>query len=114
MDVIPPDTPSALQHITTRLNAPPPLMRDHKDTLLQMQRTDPFCKHMSKWLLNGKAPHHDADTFTNINGLPYKHAMDATQNFWVLVIPKSWHFTVLLEAHNKLGHQGVNRTFHLI
>ena len=40
--------------------------------------------------------------------------MDASQKFLVLVIPKSWHFTVLIEAHNKLGHQGVNRTYHLI
>ena len=32
----------------------------------------------------------------------------------VLVIPKSWCFTVLIEAHDKLGHQGVTRTYHLI
>ena len=31
-----------------------------------------------------------------------------------LVIPKSWHFTILVEAHDELGHQGVNRTYHLI
>ena len=31
-----------------------------------------------------------------------------------LVIHKSWHFTVLDEAHDKLGHQGENRTYHLI
>ena len=47
------------------------------------------------------------DTFTHYNGLLYKHAMDAIQKFLVLVIPKSSHFKVLTEAHNKLGHQGV-------
>ena len=46
--------------------------------------------------------------------LLYKHATDATQTFLALVIVKSWHFTVIVKAHNKLGHQGVNRTFHLI
>ena len=33
---------------TTKANAPPFLTRDCKDTLLQMQRTDPFCRHISK------------------------------------------------------------------
>ena len=36
------------------------------------------------------------------------------KNSWTLIIPKSWHFTVLVEAHDKSGHQGVNRTHHLI
>ena len=40
--------------------------------------------------------------------------MDASQKFLTLIIPKSWHFTVLIEAHNKLGQQGVNRTYHII
>ena len=31
-----------------------------------------------------------------------------------LVIPKSWHFTVVIEVHYKLGHQGINRTYHLV
>ena len=63
--------------------------------------------------MNGKASHHELDTFTNIDGLLYKHAMDVSHKSVALVIPKSWHFTVLVEAHNKLGHQGVTRTFHL-
>ena len=98
----------------TKGNSLPPLMGNHKDTLLQMQRTDPFCKHISKQLLNGKAPHHEADTFIHINDLLYKHAMDATKEFLVLFIDKSWHFTVLSNHTIKLGHQGVNRTYHLI
>ena len=89
-------------------------MKDCKEVLLQMQKTDPFCKHISKWLLNGKTPYHKADTFIHINDLIYKHAMDSTQKFVALVIPRSWHFTVLIKAHNKLSHQGVNRTYHPI
>ena len=38
---------------------PKPLTDDHRDALLQMQCTDPFCKCISKRLLNGKAPHQD-------------------------------------------------------
>ena len=40
--------------------------------------------------------------------------MDSDQRFLALVLPKSWHFTVCIEAHDKLGHQGVNRTYHLV
>ena len=67
---------------TVKVNAPPPLMEDHKDTLWIMQRADPFCKHISKQLLSGKAPSHEVDTFMHIKGLLYKHAMDSTQKFW--------------------------------
>ena len=40
--------------------------------------------------------------------------MDSIKNFLALVIPRSWCFTILVEDHDKLGHQGVNRTDHLI
>ena len=40
--------------------------------------------------------------------------MDSNQRFLALAIPKSWCFTVLVEAHDKLGHQGVNSTYHLV
>ena len=79
-----------------------------------MQGTDPFCKHISKRLLIGKEPSHEVDTFIYIKGLIYKHVMDSNQRFLALVIPKSSHFTVLIEAYDKLGHQGVKRTYHLI
>ena len=59
------------------------------DALLQMQRTDPFCKHISRRLLNDKAPHHGFDTFTHVKGLSYKHIMDAGKKYLTLVIPKS-------------------------
>ena len=52
---LPTDTaPHISQDATT---TPKPLTADHLDALLQMQRTDPFCKCISKRLLNGKAPH---------------------------------------------------------
>ena len=112
-DTTPPtDVKSTLN--TDKVNAPPPFTEDFKDPLQIMQRTDPICKHISKHILNGKAPSHDVDTFSHIKGLLYKHIMDANKKFLALVIPKSWHFIVLIEAHNKLGHQGVNSTYHLI
>ena len=79
-----------------------------------MQRTDPFCKCISRRLLNGKAPHHEFDTFTHVKGHLYKHIMDAGKKCLALVIPKAWKFTVLMEAHDKLGHQGNSHTCSLI
>ena len=91
-----------------------PLTVDRLEALLQMQRTDPFCKHISKCLLNGKAPQHETDTFNHIKGLLYKHVMDSGKQFLALVILKSWKYTVVVEAHDKLGHQGNSRTYCLI
>ena len=67
-----------------------------------------------KWMLKGKVPHHKVDTFTHISILLDKHTMDASQKFLVLVIHKSWHFMVLIELPDKLGHKDINRTYHLI
>ena len=107
-----PDTaPQISQEPTT---APKPLTADRLEALLQMQKTDPFCKCISKRLLNGKAPHHEFDTFTHVKGLLYKHVTDAGKKFLALVIPKSWKYTVLVEAHHKLGHQGNSCTYCLI
>ena len=62
-----PDTaPQISQEPTT---TPKALTADCLDALLQMQRTDPFCKCISKRLLNGKAPQHEFDTFTHVKGL---------------------------------------------
>ena len=79
-----------------------------------MKRTDPFCKCISKQLLNGKAPHHEFDTFIHIKGLLYKHTSDDSKKFLTLVIPKSWKFNILEEAQDKLGHQGNNHMYCLI
>ena len=84
------------------------------EALLQMQKTDQFCKHISRRLLNGKAPHHEFDTFAHVKGLLYKHIMDTGKKFLTLVIPKSWKYTVLMEAHGKLGHQDNSCTYCLI
>ena len=74
-----------------------------------MQWTDPFCKCISKWLLNGKAPHHESDTFTRmLRDYSINMCQMLERQFLALVIPKSWRFTILVEAHDKLGHQGNN------
>ena len=41
-----------------------------------------------------------------MKGLLYKHVTDSGKQLLTLVIPKSWKYTVLEEAHEKLGHQG--------
>ena len=79
-----------------------------------MQRTDHFCKHISRRLLYGKAPHHKFDTFSHVKRLLYKHIMDAGKKFLALVIPKSWKYIILVEAHDKLGHQGNSHIYCLI
>ena len=90
------------------------LQVDRLEALLQMQRTDPFCKCISKCLFNGKAPQHEIGTFTHVKGLLYKHVMDSGKQFLALIILKSWKYTVLVEAHNKLDHQGNSHTYCLI
>ena len=60
---------------------PKPLTIERHDALLQMQRTDPFCKCISKRLSNNKAPQYEADLFIHFKGLLYKHIMDANQTF---------------------------------
>ena len=107
----PDTTPQISQEPTT---IPKPLTAECLDTLLQMQKTDPFCKYISRRLLNGKAPHHEFDTFTHIKGLLYTHIMDAGKKFLALVFSKSWKHTILMEAHVKLGHQGNLWTYCLI
>ena len=93
---------------------PKSLTADHLDAILQIHRIDPFCKCISKRLLNGKAPHHKFDTFTHVKGLLYKQIMDAGKKLLALIFPKSQKFTILVEAHDKLGHQGNSHTYCLI
>ena len=95
-------------------STPKPLTMDRLEALLQMQRTDPFCKCVSKCLFNDKAPQHKIDTFTHVKGLLYKHVMDSRKQFLALIIPKPWKYTVLAEVHDKLGHQGNSHTYCLI
>ena len=80
----------------------------------EMQSTDPFCKRIMKRLLNKTAPKHELDTFFIHNGLLYRYVSDHSKDFCALVIPKAWRYTILVETHDKMGHQGNNRTYSLI
>ena len=80
-----------------------------KDTSIkEMQLTDPFCKCIVKRLLNKTAPEHEMKTFCIHNGLLYRYASDYSKDFCALVIPKAWRYTILVETHDKMGHQGNN------
>ena len=79
-----------------------------------MQKTDPFCKCISNQLSNGIAPKHETNIFMHIKGLLYKHVTDSHQEFLALIIAKAWKYTVLVEAHDKMGHQGSIGTYCLI
>ena len=73
--------PGTAPHISQEpTTAPKPLTVEGLEALLQMQKTDPFCKCISRRLLNGKAPHHEFDTFAHVKGLLYKHVTDAGKN----------------------------------
>ena len=114
-----PDNSTAQPSITPKVSTvpnptPKSLTADRLEALLQMQETDPFCKWISKCLSNGKAPQHKTELFIHIRGFLYKHITDSGQKFLALVIPKSWKYTVLVEAHDKLGHQGNTCTYCLI
>ena len=78
--------------ITTVKNTPDaipkPLTEDRLHTLLQMQRTDPFCKHISKCLSNGKVPKHEADLFSRLKGYYINILQIQTRNSWPLSIQK--------------------------
>ena len=107
-DTVTPDIPK----VTDTPDATPKLLtEDRLQALLPMKRTDPFCKCISKCLSNRKALKHEADLFLHIQGFLCKHVTDSNQKFLALVIPKSWKYTVLMEAHEKLGHQGANHTY---
>ena len=106
-----PDLPTVKGTLVVKLKS---LTDDRLQALLQIQNMDPFCICISKWLSNGKAPKHKADLCTQIRGLLYKHIMDENQKFMALIIPKAWIYTVLVETHDKLGHQGVTHTYCLI
>ena len=54
------------------------------------------------------------DLFLHMKGLLYKHVTDSHQRFLAPVIPKAWKYTVLVEAHDRLGHQGATHTYCLI
>ena len=107
--------PSITPDITSTPDpTPKSLTADRLEALFQMQKTNPFCKHISKCLSNGKTSKHETELFTHVRGLLYKHITDSGQKFLALVIPKSWKYTVLVETHENLGHQGNTCTYCLI
>ena len=65
-------------------------------------------------LIKWQSTKHEVDIFLHAKGVLYKHVMDSNQKFLALVLPKSWKYTVLVEAHDKLGHQGATHTYCLI
>ena len=83
-------------------------------SIKEMQSTDPFCKRIMKRLLNKTALKHELNTFFIHNSLLYRYASDHSKDFCTLVIPKAWRYTILVETHDKMGHQGNNRTYSLI
>ena len=54
------------------------------------------------------------DLFTHVRGLLYKHINDSGQKFLALIISKSCKYTILVEVHDKLGHQGNTCSYGLI
>ena len=68
-NITPTPHPNVSPRISQEMNpTPKPLTADRSELFLQMQRTDPFCKCISKRLLNGKAPQHEFNTFTHMKG----------------------------------------------
>ena len=113
------DTPTVPPDVMSEISkAPDPtpklLPANRLEALLQMQKTDPLCKRISKQLSKGNASKHKTDIFTQVRGLLYKHVTESGQKCLALVIPKSWRYTVLVEAHDKLGHQGNTGTYCLM
>ena len=101
-------------HLTCpRIPAQHPNLSQQTDWTLyyRCKRQYPFCKHISKRLLNGKAPKQETNVFTYSKGLLYKHITESGKQFIALIIPKSWKCMVLVEAHDKLGHQGNTHTY---
>ena len=96
---------------TTRNDSP----NNSKDTLIkEMQSTDPFCRCIMKRLLNKTAPKHELKTLFIHNGLLYRYVSDHSKDFCALVIPKAWRYMILVETHDKMGHQGNNHMYSLI
>ena len=87
-----------LTNATDMLDAMPKLLTvDRLQALHQMQSTDPFCRHISKYLSNSRASKYEVDLFLHMNGLFYKHVTNSNQKFLALVIPK------IIEIHSACG-----------
>ena len=69
------------------------LTKNILEALLQMQKTEPFCKSISKHLSNGKAPQHETDLFTHVKGLLYKTCHGFRPEI------SCFHYTQVFEIH---------------
>ena len=92
------DTSTSQPHITPDVSEAKDaslksLTADRLQALLQVQKTDPFCKRISKLLSNGKASQHKTDLFTHVRGLLYKHVAD----FWSEI--PSFGYTQVMEIY---------------
>ena len=112
MDKEPSDTHSTKDTVTPDLTTvetsqditPKPLTADRHEALLQMQKMDQFCKCISRWLPNGKTSWYEADLFTHIKGLLYKHVMDAKSEIY------GTHHTRSLEIYSISGNTWQTQT----
>ena len=96
--------------IDTWSTTPKSLTPDRLEALLQMQKTDPFCKCISKWLSKRIAPKHEADLFLHVKGLLYKHITDSHQKILGFCDPQA------IEVHSIsgntwFGHQGATQSY---
>ena len=57
---------------------------------------------------------HTTSLLVNMLSVSNTDVADSGQKFLAPVIPKSWKYTVLVEARDKLGHQGNTHTYCLI
>ena len=79
---------------TAQNSIPKSLTADRHKALLQMQKMNPFCKFISRWLSNGKSQKHETNLFTHIKGLLYKQVMDINQKIY------GTHHTQSLEVYS--------------
>ena len=78
-------TPDITAVLDTPDTAPKLLTSDKLQALLQIQRTDPFCKCIFKYVSNGKAPKHEANLSLHIKGLLRKNMSSIqTRHSWLL------------------------------
>ena len=72
---------------------PKSLTADRLQPLLQMQKTNPFCKRISKCLSNGKAPQHKTDLFYTCKRL----TLQTHSRFWSEIL--SFGYTQVMEIY---------------
>ena len=100
--------------IDTPSTTPKSLTADRLQALLQMQTPIHSVKESQNDCQMEKHQNTKADLFLHVKGLLYKYVTDSHEKFLALVIPKAWRYTVLVEAHDKLGHQGATWTYCLM